>query len=100
MVSNAVFLYNVMVYVHISVDSTVQCTVEDVLVFTSGSSRIPPTGFEKKVSIKFIHDKGRPLATSSTCDLALSLPACHEDYDIFKSFMILSFKNNDGFGGV
>ena len=77
-----------------------KCAVEDVLVFISGADRIPPTGFGKKITVKFVHDSAQTLATSSTCDIEIRLPTGHEDYDNFKKYMVLSFKGNDGFGGT
>ena len=81
-------------------DANIGCSVEDVIVFFSGSNRVPPTGFAKKPTVTFFHDPLRKLATASTCDLQLRLPVCHgNDYESFKQDMILSVKGNDGFGG-
>ena len=60
------------------------CTVEDVLVFLSGASQVPPLGFEKKPTISF------RLATASTCDLQLRLPVMHTEYAQFKEYMLMS----------
>ena len=82
-------------------DTDIGCSVEDVMVFFSGSNHIPPTGFAKKPTIVFVHDPLRKLATASTCDLQLRLPVCHgTDYETFKQNMVLSIKGNDGFGGL
>ena len=60
---------------------------------------MPPLGFEKHPTLKFIHS-GR-LATASTCDLHLRIPTLHgRSYPDFKEAMILSMKGHDGFGGV
>ena len=75
------------------------CTVKDVLIFITGSSHIPPAGFTKKPTVVFNHDASRLLATASTCDLVLRLPVNCQDYQSFKSNMVLSIKGNDGFGG-
>ncbi len=77
-------------------DEHTDCNVEDVLVFLSGSSQVPPLGFDKKPLVVFHHDS--PLATASTCDLQLRLPAEHVSYHTFKEAMLLSLKGHDGFG--
>lgn len=72
--------------------------MEDVLVFFSGSSCIPPLGFDKQPTISFNHDG--TLATASTCDLQLRLPVVHDSYEKFKEAMLLSLKGHDGFGST
>ena len=70
-------------------------------MFFTGAHRVPPLGFEKQACITFLHDPVAKFATSSTCDLKLRLPTSHgSNYESFKEGMILSFKGNDGFGGV
>ena len=77
------------------------CSLEDVLVFFTGANQVSPLGFDKECTITFIHDPAAKLATSSTCDLELRLPTCHEeDYTSFKEAFVMSLKDNDGFGGV
>ena len=81
-------------------DTDLGCSVEDVMVFFSGTNHILPTGFAKSPTVMFTHDPQRRLATASTCDLQLRLPVCHgTDYERFKHDIILSVKGNDGFGG-
>ena len=79
------------------------CDVKDVLVFFTGADRLPPIGFHKVPKITFLHSdiNTSKFSTASTCDLQLRLPTCHgEDYEAFKEAMIMSLKDNDGFGGV
>ena len=79
------------------------CEVKDNLVFFTGADRIPPLGFDKMPSVTFLHSDVTPskFCTASTCDPQLRLPTCHgEDYEAFKDAMIMSLKDNDGFGGV
>ena len=45
------------------------CTIEDVLIFFTGTDRIPPSGFDKEPTIHFIHDKSAKFCTANTCDL-------------------------------
>ena len=76
------------------------CSIEDVLVFFSGTDRVPPLNFEKQPTIT-LHNAYAKFATASTCDLQLRLPTGYgEDYDAFKSAMVMALKDNDGFGGV
>lgn len=49
----------------------------------------------------FLYGDTSRFCTSSTCDIQLRLPTCYgEDYQAFKDAMIMSLKDNDGFGGV
>lgn len=76
------------------------CSIEDVLIFVTGCDRVPPLGFGgRRLQVEFL-DTGI-LCTSSTCDLILRLPLIHgENYQAFQDAVILSLKNNDGFGGL
>lgn len=81
------------------------CSIADVLVFCSGGDRIPPLGFGRTPKVEFlpVQDQfgARKFATSSTCDIILRLPTYHgNNYESFKDAMIMSLKDNDGFGGV
>lgn len=75
-------------------------TVADILIFSSGTDKVPPIGFEKQPSIFFLHGSTNIFATSSTCDIHLRLPTKHQDYKSFREAMVMSLKDNDGFGGV
>ena len=79
-------------------EGKVVCTVVDALIFMSGTDHEPPLGFPHEPKVAFLHGSGR-FCTASTCDLQLRLPTVHEDYNEFKSSMVLAFKGNDGFGG-
>ena len=75
--------------------------LEDILIFCTGTDRIPPGGFSSTPKIQFIHDFGETLATASTCDLTLRTPTCyHYNADKFDDKMILSLKGHIGFGRV
>ena len=47
-------------------------------------------GFTKKPTVAFNDDASRPLATASTRDLVLLLLVSHQNYQFFKSNMVLS----------
>ena len=76
---------------------TLHVTLEDILVFFSGSDMVPPLGFSPPPSIVFNHEAMFP--TSSTCSLMLVLPTkYHDNYHAFKSKLLFAFKNHGGFG--
>ena len=53
----------------------------------------------RRLRVEFL-EKGL-FCTSSTCDLILRLPVSHCDNFVqFQDAMIMSLKNNDGFGGL
>jgi len=76
-----------------------QLVLGDVLSFFTGAFTKPVLGFNKSAHLNFLHGK-EILATSSTCDLILRLPTCHDDYAVFKDKMIDSICGHDGFGRV
>ena len=76
------------------------CTLDEVLVFFTGTDRVPPLGFSKPLTVSFLVDEKEMFATASTCDLQLRLPTRYSDYNAFADAMVLSLKGNDGFGGV
>lgn len=83
------------------IEGKTDCSIEDVLVFVTGSDRVPPLGFGRKLKVVFLHT-GK-FCTSSTCYLQLHLPIMishGESYDAFQKAMVMSLKDNDGFGGV
>jgi len=81
-------------------DGSTGCTLGDILAFFTGADRIPPLGFEKKPTVAFLPEDDM-FATSSTCDLVLRLPVKYgESLQRFKQAMIMSLKDNDGFGGI
>lgn len=81
------------------IDGDLECSLEDILIFFSGTDRVPPLGFHVQPTLAFNH--GARLATASTCDLQLRIPTSHGiSYPNFKEAIILSIKGNDGFGGV
>ena len=80
-----------MVVLVLSTEKAVDYEVEDVLVFFTGSSSIPPLGFDTQPSLSFNHSG--PLATASTCDLRLNILAIHTSFEKFKEAMLLSIKD-------
>ena len=83
------------------VEGSIDCGVDDVLVFFSGTDRVPLLGFSPKPKVSFLYSPSLKFCTSSTCNICLRLPTSHgEDYRAFRDAVILSLKSNDGFGGV
>ena len=72
------------------------CTIEDVLIFFTGTDRIPPSGFDKEPTIHFIHDESAKFCTASTCDIQLCLPTKYDVYGDFHEAMITSLLENGG----
>ena len=83
-------------------------TINRVAKFVTGSPRIPATGLDKQITVKFKHDclpKNRPgvckcLPTVSTCEIILNLPVHitteEEMMNVFKDALICE----TGFGLV
>lgn len=80
---------------------TTGCSVGDVLVFFTGTNQVPPLGFERNPTVTFLQQDTALFATASTCDLKLRLPIKYsDDSEAFKQAMIMSLKDNDGFGAA
>ena len=77
-----------------------ECTLDDILIFSSGSSKMPPVGFIEEPTLSFLYAESSTLPTASTCDITLRPPTSHKEYAPFKQYMLLGIKGNDGFGGV
>lgn len=78
-----------------STESTTEVKLSDILIFFTGADREPPLGFSLTPTLKFLPNDLK-LATASTCTLVLNLPISHTSYDIFKSYMTLSFLGHGG----
>ena len=73
-------------------------TLEDVLIFATGSSSIPVAGFNPPPSISFRHPADihvedsftEEFAYANTCANSLSLPVLR-DYEVFKARVLSSF---------
>ena len=70
-------------------------TLEDILIFFTGSDCEPPLGFHPKPTLKFTD---LDLATAGFCEMGFCLPIKHDQYDIFKEKLVLSLLGHDGFG--
>ena len=75
-------------------------TPASVLAFVTGATSIPPMGFDRTITIRFISDKSKTLPTASTCSLVLYLPLSLADYEQFKQMMDFAILNTIGFGQV
>ena len=95
------FLYKIVTTFVPNIEGKTDCGVDEVLVFFSGASHVPPLGHSPNPPVSFLHGETSKFCTSSTCDNCLRLPTCHgEDYQAFADAMAMSLKDNDGFGGV
>ena len=66
-------------------------SVENVLKWLTGTKRVPPLAFSKKIQCKFLHGcpagcRCRP--TTSTCDLSITLPVHLDTEENMKEIMI------------
>lgn len=70
-------------------------SLEDVLMFATGLSALPPAGLTPPPSIDFLTDSAFPMAT--TCTNTLKLPQL-DTYSVFKTNMEFGIQNAPGFG--
>ena len=84
-----------MIFYLIFIGSEASATLQDILVFTTGSGQVPPLGYGVTPSIEFIQER---LPTANTCSVTIRLPTVHEDYDKFKESMDLGILNSPLFG--
>ena len=71
-------------------------TLEEILIFFTGSDKIPPLGFITSPSIAF--NKDNDYSTSSTCALSLILHTKYCDSSTFKEKVTFGFQTHDGYG--
>ncbi|KAF3837722.1 hypothetical protein F7725_009490 [Dissostichus mawsoni] len=76
-------------------ESQTAVSLEDVLMFATGLTSLPPSGFEPSPGIEFLDDSPFPMA--NTCSNTLKLPLL-ESYNVFKSKMDFGMQNSPGFG--
>ncbi|KAI7810447.1 putative G2/M phase-specific E3 ubiquitin-protein ligase-like [Triplophysa rosa] len=73
----------------IDIEECANVKLEDILIFASGLSRIPPLGFPVQPALEFLHspdNKAKPLPEANTCSIILRLPI-HKTYTEFKTWM-------------
>ncbi|XP_057179968.1 G2/M phase-specific E3 ubiquitin-protein ligase-like [Triplophysa rosa] len=79
----------------------VKVNLEDVLVFASGASAIPPFGFKETPMIEFLHENlngsRRMFPEANTCAITLKLPV-GLDYDEYCQFMTEGILQSPNFG--
>ena len=77
-------------------------TLEDLLIFTTGTGSAPPLGFDHLITVEFYDFVGnvRRRPWSSTCALSLNLPRGVEDPVEFNALMKESLLECHGFGTV
>ncbi|KAI9515842.1 hypothetical protein NQZ68_022198 [Dissostichus eleginoides] len=76
-------------------ESQTAVSLEDVLMFATGLTSLPPSGFEPSPGIEFLDDSPFPMA--NTCSNTLKLPLL-EAYNVFKCQMDFGMQNSPGFG--
>ena len=83
-------------------EENVMVTLKDILVFSTGTDRVPPGGFYTQPKISFLSpDPSQVLATASTCELCLRLLTIYADNaEKFEDYFTFSLKGYIGFGTV
>lgn len=76
-------------------DPECNATLQDVLVFVTGTDEPPPLGFESALVIEFTDGR---FPTANTCGLKLRLPLQHAEYEMFKEAMDFAILNSPCFG--
>ena len=71
-------------------------TLQDVLVFFTGSSAIPPLGFPVIASLNFNDEN--PYPSASTCSISLTLPTKYSAFSDFKQKFVFAMTGHGGFG--
>ena len=80
-------------------DGSNEVSLRDILSFFTGSSAIPPLGFDIDPTLSFNHNAVYP--TASTCTFSLTLPTrYYNDYNQFKLKIDQAFTCHGGFGVV
>ncbi|KAJ8353434.1 hypothetical protein SKAU_G00210010 [Synaphobranchus kaupii] len=74
---------------------TAAVSLEDVLMFATGLSSLPPAGIAPLPCIEFLTNSPYPMA--NTCANTLKLPLLHS-YSLFKTHMDFGIQNYPGFG--
>ncbi|KAJ8370773.1 hypothetical protein SKAU_G00108010 [Synaphobranchus kaupii] len=74
---------------------TAAVSLEDVLMFATGLSSLPPAGIAPLPCIEFLTNSPYPMA--NTCANTLKLPLLHS-YSLFKTHMDFGIQNSPGFG--
>lgn len=72
-------------------------SLEDILQFITGTTHVPPLGFEHNPEIEFSYEN--PLPSASTCLLKLYLPVANSRIDFKRKFTFAVF-NAIGFGNT
>ncbi|XP_038130567.1 G2/M phase-specific E3 ubiquitin-protein ligase-like [Cyprinodon tularosa] len=70
-------------------------SVEDVLMFATGLTSLPPSGLDPLPKLHFLDDSRFPMA--NTCLNTLKLPLI-DSYPVFKTQMDFGIQNSPGFG--
>lgn len=69
--------------------------LEDILIFMTGSSDIPCSGYSTKPTIQFVHDKR--YSSSNTCACILSIAVFEQTYEEFVVSFLTSVMNGKDF---
>ncbi|XP_062410407.1 G2/M phase-specific E3 ubiquitin-protein ligase-like [Sardina pilchardus] len=76
-------------------DEVLAVSLQDVLMFATGLSALPPAGITPHPTVEFLNDSPLPMAT--TCSNTLKLPLL-DSYSVFTKNMEFGILNAPGFG--
>lgn len=80
-------------------DREVILSLEDILTFVTGASRVPPMGFDNPPQIIFSHEDAH-YPTTSTCVPSITIPQSMREMSVFVSRMTEAIVGAIGFGKV
>lgn len=82
-------------------DTDIKVTFDNLLMFATGTDRIPALGFDPEPTLEFLHipvnGSLRIYPEANTCGLVLRLPL-HASYESFNESMILGIVQSPHFG--
>ncbi len=82
-------------------DTDIKVTFDNLLMFATGTDRIPALGFDPEPTLEFLHipvnGSLRIYPEANTCGLVLRLPL-HVSYESFNESMILGIVQSLHFG--
>lgn len=88
-------------FLYIFTEGSTVVTLEDVLIFATGTNRIPPLGLLPSPNLSFLHkddeDGQSKFPIANTCANQLKLPI-HPSYDLFKENVEFGILNSPNFG--
>lgn len=96
-------MWTILAFKLISGTSTTNFQLRDFIKWLTGSYNIPPLGFPKRFSVKFVHGCPPGCAcrpTASTCDITIKLPVHINNENTMNEMIASAVEESYGFGLV